>query len=286
MIIAAAILLFTLLCVALSGDHEWANVTRPERNDLVFDGRHRSYGAYVLRRDYDRRLLFALLIGFGSLGAGVLVMRTFFHGAVVPFTAQRFIDVVIPIIVEPPPTPPDLPPTPPTPPFGGNPTPAVGVLLVLDTARFDEKDTTSTAPPLPPSDSLATGSGPGKGPGPVIPPIGGGGLGGGKEIVDIYVLEERPSFPGGEAAMYGWLKDHIRYPDRLVDQGEEDKVYVEFVVEQDGSISLVKAVKGKHELSKAEAARVVARFPKWSPGKMNGNPVRCRLTLPVSFRLK
>ena len=43
MITAAALLLFTLLCAYLSGDREWANVTKAERNDLVFDGRHRGY---------------------------------------------------------------------------------------------------------------------------------------------------------------------------------------------------------------------------------------------------
>ena len=289
MITAAALLLFTLLCAYLSGDREWANVTKAERNDLVFDGRHRGYGAYILRRDYDRRLMIALFVGFGMLGTGVLVMRTFFRGAVVPFeVVTRGIEVDLTQIIDPPPTPPDLPPTPPAPAGGGTPVPAIGTILMIDTAVVD-KDTTSAGPTLPSSDTLTAGGG-GKGPGDGSLPGGGeggeGGLGGGGKILDDFMLQERPSFPGGDAAMYAWLKDHIRYPDRMADAGDEDKVYVEFVVETDGTVSLVKAVKGKHELSKAEAARVVARFPKWSPGKMNGNAVRCRLTLPVSFRLK
>ena len=289
MITAAALLLFTLLCAYLSGDREWANVTKAERNDLVFDGRHQGYGAYILRRDYDRRLMIALFVGFGILGSGILIMRTFFHGAEIPFqVGSTGIDVDLTRIIDPPPAIPDLPPTPPAPARGGTPVPAIGTILMIDTAMVD-KDTASTGPDLPSSDTLAAGGG-GKGPGEAGLPDGGegglGDLGGEGKIMDDFMLQERPSFPGGEAAMHSWLSAHIRYPDRMADAGDEDKVYVEFVVEADGTVSLVKAVKGKHQLSKAEAARVVARFPKWAPGKMNGNAVRCRLTLPVSFRLK
>ena len=289
MITAAALLLFTLLCAYLSGDREWANVTKAERNDLVFDGRHQGYGAYILRRDYDRRLMIALFVGFGILGSGILIMRTFFRGVEIPFqVGSTGIDVDLTRIIDPPPAIPDLPPTPPAPARGGTPVPAIGTILMIDTAMVD-KDTASTGPDLPSSDTLAAGGG-GKGPGEAGLPGGGegglGDLGGEGKIMDDFMLQERPSFPGGEAAMHSWLSAHIRYPDRMADAGDEDKVYVEFVVEADGTVSLVKAVKGKHQLSKAEAARVVARFPKWAPGKMNGNAVRCRLTLPVSFRLK
>lgn len=289
MITAAALLLFTLLCAYLSGDGEWANVTKAERNDLVFDGRHRGYGAYILRREYDRRLMIALFVGFGALGVGVGGAKLLLHGTAVGIVHQvKVIDRILDEIIDIPTAPPDVPPTPPAPTGGGTPVPAIGTILMIDTAVVD-KDTTSAGPALLPSDSLAAGGG-GKGPGdgglPGGGEGGGGGLGGGGKIMDDFMLQERPSFPGGDAAMYSWLSANIRYPDRMADAGDEDKVYVEFVVETDGTVSLVKAVKGKHELSKAEAARVVARFPKWSPGKMNGNAVRCRLTLPVSFRLK
>jgi protein TonB len=286
MITAAAILLFTLLCAILSGDREWANVTKPERNDLVFSGRHRDYGAYILRRDYDRRLVIALFIGLGSLGAGVLVMRTFFHGSVIPFAqGPSGIDVILDDVIIPP-APPVAPPTPPAPPSGGGtPIPAIGVVLMIDTAAVDPKDTTSTAPPAPPADTLASGPG-GKGPGTVDPPGGGPGGGPGGETGGLPLgtsLEEFPAFPGGEAAMYAWLSDHIRFPEILQEESKGDKVYVEFVIEKDGSISLAKALRGRTREAKQEGERVVLRMPKWSPGRMNGNPVRCRLVLPINF---
>jgi len=286
MIIAASILLFTLLCMLLAGDHEWANVTRPERNDLVFQGRHRDYGAYVLRREYDRRVLIALFAALGLLGGSIALLRTLSaSGTIEVPSIPRGIDVDLTQIFTPPPPAPETPPsTPPT--GGGTPTPAVSTVLVLDTARFDERDTTS-APPGPAVDTLA-GRDPGGDPGPVGPPGGGGGNGPfvPTTIFDRSDIQELPVFPGGDAAMFAWLQRHMRYPESMVDAGDEDRVYVEFVVEPDGSVSLVKAVKGRFDQSKAEAVRVVGRFPRWTPGRMNGNPVRCRLTLPVSFRLK
>jgi protein TonB len=285
MIIATVVLLFTLLCMLLAGDREWANVTRPERNDLVFAGRHRDYGAYVLRREYDRRVIIAITAAFGLLGLGILGVKLLVHGEVMEAPpSTREIIVELEKIFDPPP--PLVETTVPTPPSGGTATPSLVTLLVLDTARFDEKDTASVAPPGPPADTLAPGGG-GKGPGGEGPPGGGdGGTPLGTGIYTEVTIQERPSFPGGESAMFDWLKRNIRYPDRMADAGEEDKVYVEFVIEADGSVSMVKAVKGRHTLSKEEAARVVSRFPKWSPGRMNGHAVRCRLTLPVSFRLK
>ncbi len=77
MLIAAALLLFTLLCIALSDDRAWDNVTRSARNSLVFDGRHREYGAFELRREYDRRFVLALFLGIGVLGVGVGIARLF-----------------------------------------------------------------------------------------------------------------------------------------------------------------------------------------------------------------
>ena len=83
--------------------------------------------------------------------------------------------------------------------------------------------------------------------------------------------------------MYAWLSDHIRFPEILQEESKGDKVYVEFVIEKDGSISLAKALRGRTREAKQEGERVVLRMPKWSPGRMNGNPVRCRLVLPINF---
>ncbi len=285
MIIAASILLFTLLCAALAGDHEWANVTKPERNDLVFQGRHRDYGAYVLRREYDRRVLIALFASLGLIAGGVFAVKLFVHGEVTDahghvVVIDRILDDIFP--VDPPPSLPEQPAV--TPPAGGPVVPAVGTVIMIDTAHF-EADTASVAPPGPKADTLTAGPGGGGEPGPGTggEPGGGGGPGFGGEPVLGMSLQEKPEFPGGEAAMYKWLGAHIRFPEDLQEEGRGDKVYVEFVIEKDGSISMATAVRGRTGNAKRESERVVMAMPNWSPGRMNGHPVRCRFVLPINF---
>lgn len=104
--------------------------------------------------------------------------------------------------------------------------------------------------------------------------------------VNIAMVEQKPSFPGGDAAMYTWLGQNINYPPAAAEEGASGKVIVQFIVEKDGSISNVKVVRGKHPALDAEAVRVVKKMPKWTPGRNNGMPVRVTYNLPVSFQLK
>lgn len=104
--------------------------------------------------------------------------------------------------------------------------------------------------------------------------------------VNIAMVEQKPTFPGGEAAMYKWLGDNINYPAAASEEGVQGKVTVQFIVEKDGRISNVHVVRGKHPALDAEAKRVVSKMPKWTPGRNNGQPVRVTFNLPVTFRLK
>lgn len=103
--------------------------------------------------------------------------------------------------------------------------------------------------------------------------------------VSMAMVEQKPSFPGGDAAMYKWLNDNIIYPAAASEEGVQGKVTVQFIVEKDGSISHVKVVRGKHPALDAEAARVIRKMPRWTPGRNNGQPVRVTYHLPVQFRL-
>lgn len=104
--------------------------------------------------------------------------------------------------------------------------------------------------------------------------------------VNIAMVEQKPSFPGGDTAMYTWLNQNINYPPAAAEEGASGKVIVQFIVEKDGSISNVKVVRGKHPALDAEALRVVKKMPKWTPGRNNGMPVRVTYNLPVNFQLK
>lgn len=103
--------------------------------------------------------------------------------------------------------------------------------------------------------------------------------------VSMAMVEQKPSFPGGDAAMYKWLNDNIIYPAAASEEGVQGKVTVQFIVEKDGSISHVQVVRGKHPALDAEAARVIRKMPRWTPGRNNGQPVRVTYHLPVQFKL-
>ncbi len=103
--------------------------------------------------------------------------------------------------------------------------------------------------------------------------------------VSMAMVEQKPSFPGGDGAMYKWLNDNIIYPAAASEEGVQGKVTVQFIVEKDGSISHVQVVRGKHPALDAEAARVIRKMPRWTPGRNNGQPVRVTYHLPVQFKL-
>ncbi len=107
-----------------------------------------------------------------------------------------------------------------------------------------------------------------------------------EQIMELAMVEQKPLFPGGDAAMYKWLSSHIVYPAAASEEGVSGKVIVAFVVERDGRISGVHVVRKKHPALDAEALRVVKQMPNWTPGRNNGQPVRVKYNLPVTFRLQ
>jgi len=100
------------------------------------------------------------------------------------------------------------------------------------------------------------------------------------------VVEQMPSFPGGQSALFQWLSSNIKYPVVAEENGVQGRVIVTFVVERDGSITDVKVVKSVDPSLDKEAVRVTKSMPKWIPGKQNGSAVRVKYTVPVTFRLQ
>lgn len=107
-----------------------------------------------------------------------------------------------------------------------------------------------------------------------------------EQPLNIAMVEQKPEFNGGEAAMYKWLSDNIVYPTIAAEEGVSGRVVVEFVVGKDGSISDVRVVRPRHPALDKEAVRVVKSMPAWIPGRNNGQPVKVTYTLPVSFKLQ
>ena len=100
------------------------------------------------------------------------------------------------------------------------------------------------------------------------------------------VVEQMPSFPGGQSALMSYLANNIKYPVVAQENGVQGRVVVSFVVERDGSITDVQVVRSVDPSLDREAQRVVRSMPKWIPGKQNGQAVRVKYNVPVSFRLQ
>ena len=100
------------------------------------------------------------------------------------------------------------------------------------------------------------------------------------------VVEEMPSFPGGNGALMSYLSSNVKYPVVAQENGVQGRVIVSFVVERDGSISDVKVARSVDPSLDREAQRVVKSMPRWTPGKQNGQTVRVKYTVPVVFRLQ
>lgn len=100
------------------------------------------------------------------------------------------------------------------------------------------------------------------------------------------VVEQMPTFPGGDAALMSFLNKNIKYPVIAEENGIQGRVIATFVVERDGSITDVRVVKSVDPSLDKEAVRVLKSMPKWIPGKQNGSAVRVKYTVPVTFRLQ
>lgn len=149
--------------------------------------------------------------------------------------------------------------------------------LVHDTFQIRDYDTVVAMNPL--TDTLITDIIP-------IKPIDDDG-GRGPIIDEVFtVVEKMPSFPGGEAELYKFLGSNIKYPRQAIETNAQGRVFVQFVVEKDGSITGVKVVRGIGSGCDKESVRVVTKMPKWTPGEQRGKPVRVKYTLPIVYTLK
>jgi periplasmic protein TonB len=107
-----------------------------------------------------------------------------------------------------------------------------------------------------------------------------------KEDEIFTTVEQQAEFPGGTREMYKFLGANIKYPAAAQRANVSGKVFLQFVVNTDGSIVDIQPLKGIGFGCDEEAIRVVKDMPKWTPGKQNGRSVRSRFTLPVNFVLE
>ena len=110
-----------------------------------------------------------------------------------------------------------------------------------------------------------------------------------EEVVEqeiFQIVEEMPSYPGGEQKLMEFVAKNIKYPQIARETGIQGRVFVNFVVEPDGHVSNVKIMRSLGGGCDEEAMRVVKAMPKWKPGKQRGKAVRVSYILPVNFKLQ
>lgn len=259
-------------------------------DDIVFEGRNKSYGAFQLRQSYQRHLSSAL--GITVVACSLLLLLPF---VVRYFSPNEAIVCNFPI-VEPlhphnyklPDIKPLLPATPAAQrPITVTPHSTFKTHVVPDTEVKPIVE--STLPPdvgklgpatvgEPNTAGASSGSGTatiGKdsaGPAAVAAPAA------------VLFAEVMPDFVGGRTALQRYLQKHLRFPGAAMAAQVSGRVYVSFVVQTDGSIGEVTVLKGLGYGTEEAAARVVREMPAWTPGLQNHHAVPVRFTLPITFQ--
>jgi protein TonB len=258
-------------------------------DDIVFEGRNQSYGAYVLRRIYSRHLVagltFSVMLCLLLVGIPVLVQRLWPVEVVVPEIPLDK-DIVFTQV--------ELPKTeaPPTQQHAVVVTPRfeVPTKVIKDDPLTKPQDTTEPQTITDPN--AVTGpvaiegtTGPVIGAGPATGPAG----------TDSNVVvapppaapfvhaEVMPEFAGGLDALRQYMQRNLHYPRQALAAGVSGKVFVAFTVQASGDISDVQVLKGLGYGTDEEATRVIKAMPTWTPGRQNSHPVAVRYTLPITF---
>ncbi|MBR3400240.1 MAG: energy transducer TonB [Prevotella sp.] len=105
-----------------------------------------------------------------------------------------------------------------------------------------------------------------------------------EEFIVGEIMEERPSFPGGQQKLMEFIANNIRYTDEMKETGITGRVVVSFVIKKDGSIGEPKIIRSIHPLFDNEALRVISSMPKWRPGSQRGKRVEVTYSIPILFK--
>lgn len=252
-------------------------------DEIVFAKRNKEYGAYVLRKWYNKRMNASLAISLVVIFiiVGYPVLANYLNKAKMDKNIKRNVSAEMETIKKADDTPPPPPPPPPeeakqlaqqvkyTAPVVVDTVPKEQVILSID----DLKATTGNT-------EVNTNAG-----AVVIVEEK-------KEVVVekkkeevFFVVEEMPQFPGGELELQKFIANNVKYPASARENGIKGKVYIRFAVTSTGKVDQVQVARPVDPLLDAEAIRVVKLLPDWTPGKQQGVAVSVWYTVPINFQL-
>jgi periplasmic protein TonB len=246
-------------------------------DEIVFEYRNKNYGAYILRKLYNKNLTVSLLLAVFMLCAGLSYpfISSFsnknYDRHLIDNVGVELVNKLSVEKVESPPLPPPL----------------------MDMKRFVFSVPKVTEDDIPDGGSLNPED---YSKGDVNRPIGqeepGTPATVEPPVIDVEPeaepptsVQEMPSFVGGEAALFQYLANTIKYPKMARETNVQGKVYVSFVIDAAGNITQVKLLRGIGGGCDEEALRVISMMPTWNAGRQNGRAVRVLFHMPIVFRL-
>jgi protein TonB len=255
--------------------------------DVVFKGRNKEYGAYELRNGNAGTTNRALLIGV-IVFVFVISLNTIINmlSGFIPKADQKV--KITDVVLKPPPPPDNIKKPPPPPPEP--PKPKVDQVKFPPPVVKPDNEVKEQPPTVKQLEVADPGQNNQKGdPNAEInidAPVGNADKVTEADPNQIFTsVEQSPDYPGGIEKFYAYLGKAIHYPAVDKENNVQGRVIVTFVVERDGSLTDVKALRGPDQSLQDEAVRAVKSSPHWKPGIQNGRPVRVQYTVPVMFSL-
>jgi periplasmic protein TonB len=246
-------------------------------DELIFNNRNKAYGAYELRKKYNKRLLIGFVFAFSIFGTAVCVplLESYFGEKGVGKSSFNENSITLTTInnIDPP-----KPPTPPEAPKG-----------LSEVARFrpiqviaEEVDSTQTV--LITDDAL-------------IHSVNEHPVDANPSVPDDYTpeIDEKPlvvitepaQFNGGDISNFSkWVNANISFPPEILSLGISGRLILQFVVDKTGTVCAVKVLRSVHPELDKEVVRTILNSPKWTAPKQNGRPVKQLFTLPVLFKIQ
>ncbi len=251
----------------------------PSLDDIIFEGRNKEYGSYDIRRKYARTMTLSILIGLAVSVTAALV--PYLKAKSIAEIKQRDANEIIAEMAS------DInleeaappPPPPPPPPAEQQVVAKYVAPVIVDSIKPEEAHTFAAADDIIETHVDAEVV-------EIIETV--------KEEIEeplekqqiFVVVEEMPSFPGGDTELMKFIYSNIQYPEIAKENNIQGRVTLRFCVTSKGTVEFVSVVRGVDESLDNEAIRVIKMMPLWKPGKQGGKPVNVWYSVPVSFQLK
>jgi len=249
----------------------------PKLDDIVFENRNKEYGAYVLRKKYNRNMMWAIAFGIVILGSVVVTPYLMAKANERRFKkAEREVIAEMADVDQPDE---EIAPPPPPPPPPAETTTVVKFVapVVVDSIKPEEQTTIMTA-----EESIETTTDEDV---TIVEEVR-------EEVKDeaptevFVIVEEMPVFPGGDIELMKYIASHVEYPTLARENDIQGKVFIRFCVNYKGMVEQVSVIRSVDPLLDAEAVRVVKTLPAFKPGKQGGKPVNVWYSVPINFKLQ